>query len=119
MKAKFPIASLALLITVFACLLASTDIQRWEEQYKWLSEDWPWRIVGLFGSAAIFGALIGAGFMFTSKGRWSARLLAPVAGMLAAQIAVLLLVAPGPMWRTIIAIVVLISTATLFRIGAE
>ena len=75
--------------------------------------------LGLFGGAAIFGALIGAGFMFTSKTRWGARLLAPLAGILAAEVGVLILVAPGPFWRTVMGVVVLICTATVFRIGAE
>jgi hypothetical protein len=119
MKAKFPIASLALLITGLASLLASTDIDRWGEQYAWLSKDWPWRVIGLFGGAAIFGALIGAGFMFTSKTSWRIRPLLPLAGILAAEIGVLILVSPGPIWRTIVAVLVLICTATLFRMGAE
>jgi hypothetical protein len=116
---NFPLASLALLITGFAALLACADVQRWREQYAWLSEDWPWRLVALFGGAAIFGGLVGAGFMFKSKMRWRARLLAPVAGILAGEIGALILVAPGPIWRTIFAVVVLLGTAVVFRLGAE
>jgi hypothetical protein len=116
---NFPLAALALLITGFAALLACADVQRWREQYSWLSENWPWRLVGLFGGAAIFGGIIGAGFMFKSKMRWRARLLAPVAGILAGEIGALILVAPGPIWRTIFAVVVLLGTAVLFRLGAE
>jgi drug/metabolite transporter (DMT)-like permease len=116
---NFPLASLALLITGFAALLACADVQRWRQQYSWLSEDWPWRLVGLFGGAAIFGGLIGAGFMFKSKKRWPIRLLAPVSGILAGEIGVLILVAPGPIWRTIFAVVVLLGTAVVFRLGAE
>jgi hypothetical protein len=118
-KAKFPLAALALLITGCACLLVSTDVDRWREQFVWLSENWPWRVLALFGGAAIFGALIGAALMFTSRAPWKLRFLAPIAGMLAAQFAVLVLVAPGPIWRTILGILVLISTATVFRLGAE
>jgi hypothetical protein len=76
-------------------------------------------MIGLFGGAAVFGALIGAGLMLTSKSRWRARLLLPVAGILAAEIGAMILVAPGPLWRTIVAIVVLICAATLFRLDAE
>jgi hypothetical protein len=119
MTAKFPFAALALLITGFACILVSTDVDRWREQYEWLSQNWPWRMLGVFGGAAFFGGLIGIGFMFTSKTRMRVRLLAPVAGILAAQIGALILMAPGPIWRTIVGVVVLICTATLFRMDAE
>jgi hypothetical protein len=119
MKAKFPIASLALLITGIACLLVSTDVDRWREQYVWLSQNWPWRMLGLFGGASVIGGLIGVGFMFTPKTNWAARLLAPVAGMLAAVMGALILVAPGPIWRTIVGVAVLLCTAALFRAGAE
>ena len=118
MKTSFPLASLALLITCFAALLACTDLDRWREQYVWLSQDWPWRMVALFGGAAIFGGIVGTCFMFTSKVRWRTRLLAPVAGILAAEIGTLILVAPGPLWRTIFVVMVLISTAILFRLDA-
>lgn len=117
MKANFPLASLALLITGFAAILACTDIDRWREQYGWLSQDWPWRLVALFGGAAIFGAVVGAAFMFTSQMRWRNRLLLPLAGAVAAELGVLILVAPGSMWRTIFAVLVLLGTAILFRAG--
>jgi hypothetical protein len=119
MRTSFPLASLALLITCFAALLACTDIDRWREQYTWLSENWPWRMVALFGGAAVFGAVIGIGFMFASKVRLRTRMLAPVAGIMSAEIGTLILVAPGPLWRTIFVVMVLVSTAILFRLDAE
>ena len=119
MRTSFPLASLALLITCFAALLACTDLDRWREQYTWLSQNWPWRMVALFGGAAIFGAIIGIAFMFTSKVRWRTRMLAPVAAIFAAEIGTLILVAPGPLWRTIFAVMVLVITAILFRLDAE
>jgi hypothetical protein len=119
MKASFPLASLALLITGCAAFLACADVNRLREQHGWLSQDWPWRVVGLFGGAALFGAIIGSAFMFKSKARWRTRLLSPVVGVVAGQIGLLILVAPGPIWRTVFAVVVLLVTAILFRIGAE
>ena len=119
MKSSYPFAALALLVTVFASLLVCADVERWRQQYTWLSEDWPWRLVALFGGAAVFGAIIGAGYIFTSRASWRVRLLAPLAGFLAAEIGVLILVAPGPIWRTIFAVLVLVGTAVLFRLGAE
>jgi hypothetical protein len=116
MKASFPLASLALLITGFAAFLACADVNRLREQYGWLSQDWPWRVVGLFGGAALFGAMIGSAFMLKYKARWRTRLLSP---LVAGLIGLLILVAPGPIWRTVFAVIVLLVTAILFRIGAE
>jgi hypothetical protein len=119
MKASFPFAALALLVTVFASLLACADVERWREQYIWLSEDWPWRLVALFGGAAIFGGIVGGLFMFSPNLSRRARMLAPIAGILAGEIGVLILAAPGPIWRTVFAVLVLLSTAIVFRLGAE
>lgn len=119
MKSSFPIAALALLVTVFAALLVCVDVDRWREQYSWLSQDWPWRMVGVFGGAALFGGLIGVGYMFVSRASWRVRLMAPLAGILAGEIGILLLIAPGPIWRTIFAVSILVGTAVLFRLGAE
>jgi hypothetical protein len=118
MKSGFPLASLALLITVFAALLVCADVDRWNEQYAWMTEK-PWRAFAIFGGAALVGALIGVIFMFVTTLRWRARLLAPLAGIFAGELGVLILVAPGPIWRTIFAVGVLISTAIVFRLGAE
>jgi hypothetical protein len=118
MKSSFPFASLALLITVIASLLVCVDIERWRVQYAWMT-DKPWRALAIIGGAALFGGLIGATFMFFSNLSWRARLLAPIAGILAAEIGVLILVAPGPIWRSIFAVGVLLCTAILFRLGAE
>ena len=117
--AGFPLAALALAITSLAVVLACSDAERWREQYEWLEADWPWRPIMLFGSAALLGGLIGIGYMFVSTARWRVRLFAPIAGVLAAQLGVLVLVAPGPMWRTIFAVTILLATAILFRLGTE
>ena len=118
-RSGYPLASLALLVTMLACLLASADVDRWREQYLWLKEDWPWRIVALFGGAGLFGGLIGSAYVFVSSSSWRTGLLASLAGILAGMIGVLILVAPGPMWRTIFAVGVLLITAVFFRLDAE
>jgi hypothetical protein len=115
----FPLASLALLATVFATALACTDLERWNQQYAWLSLNWPWRLVGLLGGAGLFGGLVGVVQLFLSGAWCKARWVAPLAGVLAGQVGALILVAPGPMWRTLSAVAVLLVATILFRIGAE
>lgn len=118
-RAGFPLASLVLLITVLASLLACADLDRWRQQYWWISQNWPWRIVALFGGAGLIGALIGCAYLFVGGVSWRTRLLAPLAGIVAAQIGVLILVAPGSIWRTVFAVGVLLACTVLIRIGAE
>jgi hypothetical protein len=118
-RAGFPFAAMVLLVTALASLLACADLQRWHEQYAWLEVNWPWRLVALFGGAGVAGGLIGCGYLFVSSASWRTRLVAPIAGVLASQLAVLILVAPGPMWRIVFAVAVLLATTVLFRLGAE
>jgi hypothetical protein len=108
-----------LLATVFAAALACTDLDRWHEQYAWLSLDWPWRLVALSGGAGVFGALVGVAQLFFSGARGKARWVAPLAGVIAGQVGALILVAPGPIWRTLFAVTVLLAATIAFRIGAE
>jgi hypothetical protein len=118
-RSSFPLASLALLITVFAAALACTDVDRWRQQYAWLSQGWPWRLVALLGGVGLFGGLVGVVHMSVSAARGRARWIAPLAGVLAGQVGVLILVAPGPIWRTLFAIAVLLGTTIVLRLGAE
>lgn len=118
-RGSFPLASLALLVTVLAAALACTDLARLHEQYEWLKVSWPWRLVSLLGAAGLFGGLIGVGQLFLSGARGRARWIAPLAGVLAGQVGVLILLAPGPMWRTLFAIGVLLTATVVFRLGAE
>jgi hypothetical protein len=118
MKSGFPFAALALLITVFACLMVCADADRMRQQYAWMSQN-QWITVAAFGGACVFGGLIGLIAMLFSKATWRVRMVAPIAGMLAAQVGLLILIAPGPIWRTIFAMLVLIGTSVLFRLGAE
>jgi hypothetical protein len=118
MKSSFPFASLALLITAFACLMVCADADRLRNEYAWLSQN-KWIMVAAFGGASLFGGLIGFIAMFFTRAPWRVRMIAPFAGMLAAEVGLLILMAPGPIWRTIFAMLVLIGTAVLFRLGAE
>jgi uncharacterized integral membrane protein len=103
MRAGFPLASLALLVTVLACLLACADLDRWREHYVWLAEDWPWRLVAIFGGACLIGGLIGCTYLFVRGFRWRTRLVG----------------APGSMWQVIFAIGVLLAGTIVIRLGAE
>ncbi len=116
---SFPLASLALLVTVLAAALACTDLNRLQQQYEWLKVWWPWRLVLLLGSAGVFGGIIGIAQLFLSGARGRARWVAPLAGVLAGQVGVLILLAPGPLWRTLFAIGVLLTATVVFRLGAE
>jgi hypothetical protein len=118
-RGSFPIASLALLVTVFAAALACTDFNRWNKQLAWLADDWPWRVVMLLTGVGLFGGLIGVAHLFLSGARGRSRWIAPLAGVLAGQLGVMILLAPGPMWRTLFAISVLLATTIVLRLGAE
>lgn len=118
-KASFPLAALALLITAFAALLACADVERWNQQYTWLSVNWPWRLVAIFGAAAGFGGVVGFVLMTLTKERWRMRLAAALVGMMAGAVGALLLIAPGPIWRTVFAMLILLSTAIIFRLGSK
>jgi hypothetical protein len=118
-ESSFPFASLALLVTVLAAALACTDFDRLRAQYVWLSVSWPQRLVAVLGSAGLFGGLIGVAQIFLSGARGRARWIAPLAGVLAGQVGVLILLAPGPLWRTLFAVGVLLAATILFRLGAE
>ena len=118
-SAGFPLAALALLITAFACLFASIDLKRWHEQYQALSANKSWTFVILVAVAGTIGGLVGLLSLFVSRGSWRVRLLAPLAGILAGETALFLLLAPGPVWRTIFAIGVLLAAAIVFRLDAD
>jgi hypothetical protein len=107
------------LVTVMAAALACTDFNRWNQQFAWLMEDWPWRVVALLAGVGVFGGLIGVAHLILSGVRGRSRWIAPLAGVLAGQIGVLILLAPGPLWRTLFAISVLLATTIVLRLGAE
>jgi uncharacterized membrane protein HdeD (DUF308 family) len=117
--AGFPIASLALLITTCACLLASADIKRLHEQYQELSANDSWWFIILVGVAGLVGGFVGLIALFFSRTSWRVQMLAPPAGILAGETGLFILLAPGPVWRTTFAVCILLAAAILFRLDAD
>src|SRR4051794_27707602 len=118
-SAGFPIASLALLITTCACLLASADIKRLQEQYLLLSAGGSWWFIILVAAAGLIGGSIGLISIFFSRANWRVRLLAPAAGILAGETGLFILLAPGPIWRTVFAVSILVGAAIVLRLDAD
>ena len=112
-------ASLTLLVTVVAVLLVSLDLDQCYAQVARLLERDPWFLAGLFGAAAIVGGLVGIARLFIDGFSWRRLLLAPLSGCLAGMVGVLILVSPGPFWRTVLAVGLLLVTTNLLRLGAE
>ena len=115
----FPLASLALLVTMFAIALACADLDRWNEQYEYLTRGGPTLLVILFGAAGIFGALIGLVHPLLHGFTVRSLLIAPASGFLAGWIGAFLLAASGPIWRTIFAIGVLLLSAAILRLNSD
>jgi len=119
LRAGFPLASLALLVTVLACLLASADIELWRQQQASLVAEGHWRLVVLFVAAGAFGGLVGVVYSFVGATGWRARLMAPLSGIVAGSAGLLILLAPGPLWKTVVAVSILLVAAVLFRLDAD
>jgi hypothetical protein len=118
-KLGFPLASIALLTTVLAGLLACVDVERLHHQLAWLHAGGPWRIALFVGGAAVFGAIIAITILFATGFRWRLFFIATLVGIVAGQLGLLLLMAPAPIWRAIFAVGVLVISAVVFRAGAE
>ena len=118
-SAGFPLASLALLMTAFACLLACVDIDRWRKQVDALYAASPWQLLLVFGGAGAFGGIVGLFFALLRRSNWRTTLFAPFVGVVAGEIGVSILLAPGAVWRTIIAVTVLLVTVILLRLDAD
>jgi hypothetical protein len=118
-SAGFPLASLALLVTAFASLLACVDIDRWRQQVAALSVAGPWQLALVFGGAGVFGGIVGLIFALFRRSSWRTKLAAPFVGIVAGEIGISILVAPGAVWRTIIAVGVLLGTVILVRLDAD
>lgn len=115
----FSLAAMALLVTTFMTLFASSDFPRLRQQYAALTATDYWAFVGLFVGAAIVGGLIGLLHLFIHGFTWRMLWFAPLSGALAAEVGMLILIAPGPLWRTLLAAALLLGTTNLLRWGAE
>jgi hypothetical protein len=115
----FPLASIALLVTALACLLVCADVARFRAQYAILSASGVWQPITLFGVAGIFGGIVGLVYMFRRS--WDRRTwaTAPTMGILAGEAGALVLLAPGALWRTILAISILLMTVILIRLDTD
>ena len=108
----FSLASLALLVTACAVFLTAIDVDRCRQQ---LSRMWSTDssfVIGIFIAAAIVGGLIGFFRLFFAPFNLRLLLFAPL-------VAILVLIAPGPLWRSILAILLLLATVNIFRLGSE
>jgi hypothetical protein len=110
---------LALLVTAVAVLLVSLDLERCYSQLARLTEREPGYLIGLVASATIIGGLVGIVRLFVDGFSWRRLLLAPLGGCLAGLVAVLIIVSPGPFWRTVLAVGLLLVTTNLLRLEAE
>jgi hypothetical protein len=118
-RTGFPLASLVLLLTVCASLLVCIDIDRCRQQITTLSVSGNWASAIIFGGAAIVGALVGLIFAILRRLRWRSVLLAPIVGIGAGEVGALILVAPTAFWRTILSVVILLTTVIVLRSGAD
>ena len=118
-RGGFPLASLALLVSVFACLLACIDFGQLRKSLTQLRANNLGSLVAAVVAAGILGSVVGLGYLFGRRPSWKQRFLAPVAGIVAAEIGLMILLAPGAMWRTVFAICILLAAVALFRLNAD
>jgi hypothetical protein len=115
----FSLATLALLVTVCAVILTSVDIHRCQEQLSKFWETDQGFVVVVFALAGLVGGLIGFFRVIIDDFTWPMLFAAMVGGTLAGLAAVLILVAPGPLWRSLLAIGLLLATTNILRLGSE
>jgi hypothetical protein len=84
-----------------------------------LTASGPWWLALLIAVAGILGGIIGLVRALISRASWRMWVLAPLGGIVAGEVALFVLLAPGPVWRTIFATAVLIGASVLFRLDAD
>ena len=70
-------------------------------------------------AAGLIGGFVGLISLIFSRTSWRVRLLAPPAGILAGETGLFILMAPGPVWRTIFVVGILLGAAIVFRLDAD
>jgi hypothetical protein len=118
-QSGFPLAALALLVTAFACVLACIDMPRWRIQYAALEAAGAGRTAEVFVGAVMFGGIVGIFYSVRRRLGWRTLLTSPLIGGIAGAIGVVVLLAPGSLWRTVLAVAVLLASAVVFRWGAD
>lgn len=116
---KFSLSSLVLFVTILACQLVCFDIERFRQQYAIVADKGHGAVVMLFGGAAMIGGVMGVACQFRRLRNWRTWLFAPLAGAIAGEASLLILMAPTELWRTVFAISVLLVTATLMQLSAD
>jgi hypothetical protein len=116
---SYSLASLALLVTVIAMVLASLNFDRCLQQITKLIQERSSALVVLFVCAAIVGAVVGFAQMLFHGFSWRALLVSLVSGGLAGGLGAMLLVAPGSIGQSLIAVAVILGTTLAFRLGVE
>jgi uncharacterized membrane protein len=115
----YSLASLALIVTVCVVFLASTDIRFYREL---LGRPWSRDLEDLlagFTIAAVCGSMVGLFCLFFTPFSWRKLYGGPMCGALAGVAAAMVLIAPAPLWRTLLAIVLLLATINLLRLGYD
>jgi hypothetical protein len=107
------------LVTAFACLLACVDIAHWRKQVDYLNTTGPWWLALVFGGTGLFGGAMGLVFAVARRSSWRKLFIAPLVGIVAGAIGVSILLAPAAVWRTILAVTVLLASVILLRIGSD
>ena len=118
-RTGFPLASLVLLLTVCASLLVCIDIDRCRQQITTLSLSGNWASAIIFGGAAIVGALVGLIFAILRRLRLAFDFTGSDHRHRRGRGRRLILVAPTAFWRTILSVVILLTTVIVLRSGAD
>jgi hypothetical protein len=118
-RSSYSLASLALMVTVLAMVLASVNFDHCLQQITKLVQERSWALVVLFVCAAIVGAFVGFAQMLFHGFSWRALLVSLVSGVLAGGLGAMLLIAPGSIPQSLIAVAVILGTTLAFRLGVE
>ncbi|MFO0791307.1 MAG: hypothetical protein U0805_17750 [Pirellulales bacterium] len=79
----------------------------------------PFWLIALFAAAAVLGAFIGMISLGRRARSWWLFFVSPFIGMLAGEVSLVILLAPGALWRTVVAITVLLAAAICIKITAD